>query len=723
MKYTFTTLILFLLSTTLSFAQKQLTLEELWSGKYQSKSMQAVNALKNSNQYARIELGANGESQEINLYDFKTLEKSKTIFSTQNQTAIQNIDAYVFDDKEEKLLLATHSEPIYRHSSIASYFIYDLRSKKLSTFTDRKISEPTFSKDGTKIAYAFENNLYIYNLTDQTTITVTKDGKKNHIINGISDWVYEEEFAVVRMFEWSVEGDQLAFVRFDETNVPEYSMDIYGSGLYPTQQVFKYPKAGEENAKVSLHLYDLKTQKSTTVDLSEFTDFYIPRIKWTNENNFLSFQLINRHQNDLKLYFFDVKNKEKKLVLNEKDAAYVDVTDHLTFLKDNSFVWSSEKDGYNHLYHFDKNGKQLNQITTGNWELTNYYGIDEKTKTLYYQSVERGSTLRDIYAIGLNGKGKKRLSNDKGTNSALFSPAFDYFILTHSSNTTPPQYTLNSSKDGKVVKNILDNKNLTTHLEAYQLPQKEYFTIPTENNWEMNAWILKPKDFDPTKKYPILMYQYSGPGSQQVADKWWDTNDFWHAMLTQKGYIVVTVDGRGTGFKGAAFKKTTQNQLGKFEVEDQIIAAQYLRNFNYIDPARIGIWGWSFGGFMASNCLLKANDVFKTAIAVAPVTNWRYYDTIYTERYLKTPQENPTGYDDNSPIFFANQLEGNFLLIHGSADDNVHVQNSMAMIESLVQENKSFDWLIYPDKNHGIYGGKTRLQLYTKMTKYLLEHL
>lgn len=723
MKHLYTTLILYILSSTLSFAQKQLTLEELWSGAYQSTSMQAVNALKNSNHYARIERNASGNSQEINLYDFKTLEKTKTVFSTQNHTAIQSIDAYIFDEKEGKLLLATQSEPIYRHSFVASYFIYDLNTKTLKSFTDRKIAEPTFSKDGNKIAYAFENNLYIYDLKSDQTITVTTDGKKNHIINGISDWVYEEEFAVVRMFEWSLDGNKLAYVRFDETNVPEYSMDLYGNGLYPTQQVFKYPKAGEENTKVSLHLYDSATKSTQTVDLSEYNDFYIPRIKWTNDANYLSFQVINRHQNDLKLYFVDEKTNQKKLILNEKDKAYVDITDNLTFLNDNSFVWTSEKDGFNHLYHYDKTGKLINQITKGNWELTNYYGIDEKSKILYYQSVERGSTLRDIYSIQLNGKNKTLLSKEKGSNQAVFSPKFDYFIRTYSSTTTPPIYTLNSAKDGKTVKEILHNNTLLTKLKSYELPQKEFLQIPTEGNLELNAWIMKPKDFDATKKYPLLMYQYSGPGSQQVADKWWDTNDFWHAMLTQKGYIVVAVDGRGTGFKGAEFKKLTQNQLGKLEVEDQIIAAKYLRNFNYIDPARIGIWGWSFGGFMSSNCLLKANDVFKTAIAVAPVTNWRYYDTIYTERYLKTPQENPTGYDDNSPIFFANQLEGNFLLIHGSADDNVHVQNSMAMIEALVQQNKAFDWLIYPDKNHGIYGGKTRLHLYTKMTKYLLENL
>lgn len=723
MRNLYVALLLCLVNSPWAFSQKQITLEELWSGHYQSQAMQSVNALKNTNQFTRIEVDLDNKHQEINLYDFKNLQKVATLFSTQNHQALQHIDSYLFNEDETDLLIATQSDPIYRHSFVAHYFLYNLKTKTLESFTDRKIANPTFSKDGTKIAYAFENNLYIYDRKSQKTIQVTHDGIPNQIINGISDWVYEEEFAVVRQFDWNQSSDHLAYVRFDETAVPEFSMDVYGHDLYPTQQRFKYPKAGEANAKVSLHLFNLNTQTTTSINLKEFEDFYIPRIQWTQDSSTLSFQVLNRHQNDLKLYFANAQTQQKTQILHEVDKAYVDITDDLTFLKDNSFIWTSEKEGYRHLYHYDSKGKLINQITNGNWEITQYYGLDEARKILYYQSVEQGSTQRDLYSIGLNGKNKKRLSQKHGTHQAIFSPDWNYFIQTFSNATTAPRYTLHKTKDGSLVQNILDNSVLQNRLKAYRLPQKEFIEIPLASNLKLNAWVLKPTDFDPKKKYPLLMYQYSGPGSQQVADKWWDSNDFWHAMLTQKGYIVVAVDGRGTGFKGAAFKKLTQNQLGKLEVEDQISAAQYFRELDYIDADRIGIWGWSYGGFMSTTCLLKANELFKTAIAVAPVTNWRYYDTVYTERYLKTPQENPTGYDENSPLFYADQLKGNLLLIHGTADDNVHVQNTMTMIEALIQANKDFDWLIYPDKNHGIYGGNTRLHLYRKMTDYLIEKL
>ncbi|WP_430614225.1 S9 family peptidase [Flavobacterium sp. JP2137] len=718
-----TTLLFCLIALNMAFGQKQISLNEIWNGSLQPQRMVSVSAMKNSNQYSLVEYNANSSSSQINSYDFATLKKASTLFDTALFPAIKSIDDYKFSADEKKILIATLSSPIFRHSFTADYYLYDIATKTLEKVGDSPIQEPTFSTDGTQLAYAQNNNLYHYNISTKTATAITHDGKKNHIINGISDWVYEEEFAVVSQFAWNGDGTKIAYVKFDETEVPEYSMDIYGKGLYPTQSVFKYPKAGEKNALVSLHIYDVKTQKTAAVDLSNYSDFYIPRIQWTNESAFLSVQVLNRHQNHLDLLFIDAKDASKKVVLSETDPAYIDITDHLTFLKDNSFIWSSEKDGYLHLYHYSKTGQLLKQLTKGPWEITEYYGLHEKTKTLYFQSVENGSTKRDVFSIQLDGKNKKQLTTDSGTNSALFSPNFDLFINTFSSSVQAPTYTLKQSKNGQTLKTIVSNETLNNRLNDYQLPEKEFLEIPTEHGGMMNAWIMKPKNFQAGKKYPVLMYQYSGPGSQQVADKWWDTNDFWHAMLTQHDYIVVAVDGRGTGFKGAKFKKSTQNQLGKLEVEDQIIAAKYLGNFNYIDPSRIGIWGWSFGGFMSTNCLLKGADVFKAAIAVAPVTNWRFYDTIYTERYLKTPQENAAGYDENSPIFFADQLQGKYLLIHGSADDNVHVQNTMVMIEALVQQNKQFDWLIYPDKNHGIYGGATRLQLYTKMTDFILNNL
>ena len=474
---------------------------------------------------------------------------------------------------------------------------------------------------------------------------------------------------------------------------------------------------------MSLHIYDVASKGTQKVNLSQYADFYIARMQWTNEANVLSAQVLNRHQDNLDLLFIDGNSGATKVVLNEKDKAYVDVTDNLTFLKDNSFIWTSEKDGFNHIYLYDKTGKLKNQVTKGNWEVTNYYGFDEKTNTVFYQSVENGSINRDVYSINLNGKNKVRLSKKTGTNAATFSPNFQYFINTFSSATQPTTYTLNEAKTGAQVQVIENNEALASKLKAYNLPAKEFFVLKTAKGNELNAWILKPKDFDPTKKYPVFMYQYSGPGSQQVNNDWNSNDDYWFQMLAQQGYIVACVDGRGTGFKGAAFKKVTQKELGKYEVEDQIDAAKVIGNYPYVDKNRIGIWGWSYGGFMASNCIMKGNDVFKMAIAVAPVTNWRFYDSIYTERYMQTPQENASGYDENSPINHVTKLKGKFLLIHGSGDDNVHVQNSMQMMEALIQANKQFDSQIYPDKNHGIYGGKTRVQLFTKMTNFIKENL
>ena len=496
-------------------------------------------------------------------------------------------------------------------------------------------------------------------------------------------------------------------------------MDIYKTSLYPTQDTFKYPKAGEKNSVVSLHLYDVKAQKAIQIPLEAY---YIPRLQWTKEANILSVQTLNRHQNDFNIIFVDALTKQFKSVYHEVDKAYVSITNDLTFLEDNSFIISSEKKGNNHLYHYDKNGKLLKQITQGKWEVTEYYGYNPKTKQIFYQSTEPGSINRGIYSIALSGKNKKALATEEGTNEATFSPDFSLFINEYSSAQKPNFYTLNDSKTGKVVKEILNNKELEQRVSQYHIGKKEFFELTTKNGNKLNAWMIKPANFDENKKYPLFMCQYSGPGSQQVSNTWSGFDTFWYHMLAQKGYIILCVDGRGTGYKGADFKKCTYKQLGKYELEDQIEAATIVGNYKYIDKDRIGIWGWSFGGFMASNCILRG-EVFKMSIAVAPVTNWRFYDTVYTERYMQTPQENPEGYDNNSPLTYAKNLNKKFLLVHGTADDNVHVQNSMRLIESLVQYNKTFDWAIYPDKNHGIYGGNTRRHLYEKLTNFVLNNL
>ncbi|WP_297509636.1 S9 family peptidase [Flavobacterium sp.] len=704
-------------------AQQKVSVEAIYSGVFRPKGMEELQAMKNANQYTVLNTDRTTQSQQIDLYDYATLKKVSTLLDTKNFTILsEGIDSYVFSADEKQLLIANNSVPIYRHSFTADYFLYDLTSKSLRKILTQ-VQEPLFSPDGKKIAYVKTNNLYVLDVASGTSTTITEDGEKNAIINGITDWVYEEEFAFVRAFDWSADSKKIAFIRFDERQVPEFSMDIYQKALYPGQEKFKYPKAGEKNAAVSLHIFDLIANLKKEVNLSQYKDFYIARMRWTNDANVLCAQVLNRHQNNLDLLFIDGTTTAAKVVLNEKDNAYVDVHDNLTFLKDNSFIWTSEHDGWNHIYVYDKNGKLKNQVTKGAWEVTAYYGFDEKTKSIFYQSTENGSIVRDVYRICIDGKRKIKLSKQEGTNAAMFSPNFEYFINTYSSATVPPMYSLHSAKEGDQVQMILENSSLTEKLKAYDLPAKEFFVLTTAKGHALNAWMIKPKNFDATKKYPVFMYQYSGPGSQQVANDWLDTNDYWFMQLAQQGYITVCVDGRGTGFKGAAFKKCTQKELGKFEVEDQIDAAKFLGTYPYVDSTRIGIFGWSFGGFMASNCLFKGADVFKMAIAVAPVTNWRFYDSIYTERYMQTPQENASGYDDNSPINHVSKLKGSFLLIHGTADDNVHVQNSMQMIEALVQANKQFDWAIYPDKNHGIYGGKTRIQLFNKMTNFIKEKL
>ncbi|MDX1363732.1 MAG: S9 family peptidase [Arenibacter latericius] len=706
--------------TALVAQNKKVTLEEIYSGTFGTKGMDRLRSLKNGDQYTILNVDRRNGVSSIDKYDYKTLEKAETILSSSKSNSIPFFTSYEFSSDESKLLLATEITPIFRRSTLGVYYVYDINSKKITKISEDKIQEPSISPDGSKVAYVRDNNIYIYNLVSNTTSQVTTDGEKNKIINGVTDWVYEEEFAFVRAFEWNSNGTKLAFIRFDETNVPEFSMDVYGSELYQTQTVFKYPKAGEDNAQVSLHMLDVNSGKVTAIDLNN--PYYIPRIKWMNNPDFLSVQTLNRHQNNLKLVQVNAKNGSTQTLLEETDDAYLDVTDNLTFLKDDSFIWTSEQDGYNHIYLYDSTGKLKNQVTKGAWEVTNYYGYDSKSGRIYYQSTENGSINRDVYSIRNNGKTKKRLSQKLGRNSADFSADFTYFINTYSSATTPPEFTLHRASNGNKIKDILDNRNLLVKLQDYNLSPKEFSTIEVNGN-ELNMWMIKPTNFDANKKYPMFMTQYSGPGSQSVSNSWMGSNDYWYQMLADEGYIVVCVDGRGTGFKGAEFKKVTYKELGKYEVEDQIDAAKKLSELPYIDENRTGIWGWSYGGFMSTNCLLKGNDTFEMAIAVAPVTSWRFYDTIYTERFMRTPQENPSGYDENSPINYPELLKGKYLLVHGSSDDNVHVQNAMRMVEALVQANKQFEWDIYPDKNHGIYGGNTRLHLYTRMTNFIKQNL
>lgn len=709
---------------------KEVSVAAIYDGTFRTEGMDVLRSRNNGTQYTLLNYDRVNKIQTIDLYEYETLEKTATLLSTEDLEGISYMSSYTFSADESKVLLATDLTPIYRRSTLGSYFVYDFNDKSLIKIADVGIQEPSLSPDGSKVAYGYENNIYLFDLKTKQTKQLTFDGEKNRIINGITDWVYEEEFGFVRAFEWSPEGTHIAFLRFDETEVPEYSMPIYGEDLYPTLQTFKYPKAGENNAVVSLHLMELEGVKTATIPVDAY---YIPRIKWKNNPDELAFQTFNRHQNELVLYEFNKRSGALSVLHTERDAAYVDVNDNLTFLVDDSFIWSSEKDGYNHLYLHDKSGKEKRQLTSGDWEVTSYYGYDEKRKKIFFQSTAMGSINRDVYSVGINGKNLRRLTAQDGVNRASFSADFTYFINAHSNAVTPPSYTLNTTVPKKrvrdanagqslMLKTIVDNTALLNTLEDYNISPKEFSTLAVNGN-DLNMWMIKPADFDPSKKYPLLMFQYSGPGSQSVSNTWMSANDYWYQLLQSKGYIIACVDGRGTGFKGRDFKKSTYLQLVRYESDDQIAAAEQLSALPYIDENRTGIWGWSFGGDMAMHSILKGNEVFETAISVAPVTSWRFYDTIYTERFMRTPQENPEGYDLNSPLNYADQLKGKLLLVHGSADDNVHFQNTMRMVEALVQANKQFDWAVYPDKNHGIYGGKTREQLYTKMTQFILNNL
>ena len=576
-----------------SSGTKEITLEDIWGNTFSIQRMNALNSMK-GDFYTLLNRDENGISR-VDKYQYKTLEKVTTVVDGKQIGRLGKFESYVFNNDETKLILGIDLQKVYRRSKKGTYYAYDIASKRVSLI-GKNIQEPTFSPDNSKIAYAQNNNLFILNLQTNKITQVTQDGRVNSIINGTTDWVYEEEFGFVRAYEWSNNGQYIAFLRFDESRVREFSMNVTGNDLYPTQHVFKYPKAGEDNAKVSLHMYDLNSKKTAKMKLDKYE--YIPRIKWSSHVNTLIVTTLNRRQNDLKLFKINASNSNATLLLNEKDEAYVDIHDNLTFLNDHSFIWTSEKDGFNHVYHYDFNGKLINQITRGNWEVTNYYGFHPNNNKIYYQSVENGSINRGVYSIDLDGKNKKLLSNSTGNNHASFSDNLNYFINTHSTTEEPPTYSLYSS-EGEMLKVIKDNASLKEKLATYKISPKEFSTIKI-NGEELNMWMIKPTDFNPNKAYPLLMFQYSGPGSQQVINRWNGANDYWHQMLAQQGMIIACVDPRGTGLKGRDFKKVTQNELGKYEVEDQIAAARELGNRSYIDKDHIGIWGWSYGGFMST---------------------------------------------------------------------------------------------------------------------------
>ena len=714
------TLLLIIISSAL-YSQKTLSLDSLWSGKYDADRLESIRSMKDGQSYTILKKLKEAKATQIIEYYYQNPKQWNILFDSDDYIDIESFSDYTFSKNEKKLLLESNVIPVYRRSKVADYWVFDLTTKELQKVSDNKIQEPLLSPDASKVAYVFQRNIFVKDLKSRQIKQLTFDGNYQ-IINGITDWVYEEEFGFVRAFDWSPDSKQVVYMRFDESKVPIFSMDIYGSEVYQFPYMFRYPKAGEDNSKIDLYIVDTATNARKKIFLEDENPYYIPRIKFDGGQNSLIVQTLNRHQNHLKLLRWNTTNESTQLLLEEKDDTYISIHDNLKFLNDNSFLWTSERDGFNHVYHYDQNGNLIQQITKGEWEVTSLYSFNHKAKEIYYQSVEGGSTERFIYSIKLNGKGKRLIQGNKGTNGASFSANGNYYIHSFSDERIPPKYFIYKTKKNKLLSSVLDNEKLKNKIEDFQFSDRVFSTVNI-NEEELNMWMIKPIDFDPSKKYPLLLFQYSGPGSQEVANRWGDEELLWHKNLANQGYIIACIDGRGTGFKGAAFKKSTYLNLVKYETLDQIAVAKYLGELHYIDKSRIGIWGWSFGGHMATHCLLTGNDTFSMAIAVAPVTNWRFYDTIYTERFMRTPQENPEGYDMNSPLNYADQLNGKFLIIHGSADDNVHVQNTMRIVEALIQANKQFEWMIYPDKNHGIFGGNTRKHLFTKMTEFIHKNL
>lgn len=716
-----------------AYTQKALTNRDIWaSPQFSAEMVGGLASMKDGLHYTALD--NEGEEVVINQYAYRTGDKVGTIVRgnelvPSGATSPIALEDYRFSGDERKLMIGTATEPIYRYSYQAHHYVFDRASRTLVPLSDPakpKQQLATFSPDGSKAAFVRENDLFVVDLGTMRETQVTFDGRRNAILNGATDWVYEEEFALVQGYAWSPQGTKLLYLRSDESGVPEFDMAMYQGRLYPSEHRFKYPKAGETNSSVQLFSYELATNTSRAIALGATGEVYIPRLGWTQNDNKLWFMRMNRLQNEKVIATVDLSERglmpQPQVVYREEQRTYVEVTDDLHFLSDDSgFVLSSERDGWNHVYFVPMNGEPR-QLTRGGWDVVSVKGVDERAGQVIFTAAKDSPETQQVLAVPLSGKGLLELSPKGGHNDAEFSTGFRFFINTRSTLNTVPVVTLHAG-NGKLVKVLKDNTRLQAKAEEFGLAPRSFFQFTTEGGVELRGWMLKPRDFDPAKKYPVLMVQYSGPNSNEVLDQWDGRGQLWHTMLAQKGYLVACIDPRGTGHRGREFRHVTYGQLGRYETEDQIAAARWLAAQPYVDGSRIGIWGWSYGGYMSSLCITKGADVFKAAIAVAPVTNWRYYDSIYTERYMGLPKDNAAGYDDNSPINHADKLRGHYFLIHGMADDNVHFQNAAEMTNALVKANKPFDQFAYPDRNHGIYGGSTRLHLYEMMTDWLVEHL
>lgn len=709
-------------------AQKQITLEDLFvNGTFNQKSVQGLRSMNDGNHYTVMESGA-----RVVKYSYQSGEKVSVVFdlSTIENAPINRFNQYEFSSDETKILLTTDIEPIYRHSYTAAYYVWNSVTQELTPLSDKgKQQLATFSPDGERVAYVRDNNLFVKSLRFGTENQITYDGERNRIINGAPDWVYEEEFGFSKAFAWSPDSKFLAFMQFDESEVREFSMAMFQGlqpsldefSLYPGEETFKYPKAGEKNSIVKVMVHEIRSRTTITADTGEETDQYIPRINWTPDANDLVIMRLNRRQDQLDVLYSNPFTGDSRMIYREKNDKFVDqdFLDKFIFLDNGHFVVTSERNGYSHLYLHDKQGFELAQLTNGDFDVTDFYGYDPGRKLFYYQAAAESPTRREVYYTSQDGKKKGKLSSLQGTNQAAFAKGFKYYINYFSNSTTPNLVTLHDWQ-GKQIRVLESNEALKNTVKDYAVAMKEFFTFKTSEGIELHGWMLKPAGFNPSQKYPVLITQYSGPNSQQVLDNF---RVGWNEYLAQEGFVVVSVDPRGTGARGEAFRKATYMQLGKYESDDMVEAARYLAGQSYIDGQKIAIWGWSYGGFMTALTMSKGGELFRAGISVAPVTSWRFYDSIYTERYMRTPRENPDGYDDNSPLSHAGKIKGRMLLVHGTADDNVHVQNSMELAEAMVQGNVQFEMMIYTNRNHGIRGGNTTMHLYKMKTDFLKREL
>ena len=715
-------------------AGEKLSLKEMTRGAFRSEVMQAVRPLADGETYGQM----SADGKRVESYSFRTGQQVAVLFdvATARGAKLEEVDDYIMSPDGRRMLIQTQTKPIYRHSFTAVYYIYDIRNNKLEPLSDGGPQQtPVFSPDGNQIAFVRDNNIYLVKLLyDNAESQVTKDGKRNEIINGIPDWVYEEEFSTNSSMVFSADSKQLVWIRYDESAVKQYSMQLF-KGLYPERTEFaeypgaytyKYPVPGEVNSQVSVWSYDIQSRQTRKIAVPLDADGYIPRIKATSDPSKIAVFTMNRHQDQLRIYMANPLSTVCQLAIEDQVEKYIkeEVLDEVQ-ITDQHILLPSERDGFNHLYLYNLNGQLQRQIVTDKYEVREVYGYDEKTGDTYFAANPNGPLEQQVMVAHANGK-LETLTVKAGVNRAIFSQNFKYFINSWSDINHPVVYTL-CQNNGKMLLTLIDNQKLLKKLADYELGTKEFFSFTTSEGVQLNGWMVKPADFNPQKQYPVIMYQYGGPGSQQVLNQWGigmnGNGAILEQYLCQEGYICVCVDNRGTGGRGAAFEKCTYLRLGELEARDQVETALWLGQQTYVDKERIGIWGWSYGGWNTLMSMSEGRPVFKAGVAIAPPTNWRFYDTIYTERYMRTPQENKQGYDDVNPIARAAQLHGALLICHGLADDNVHYQNTAEYVEALVQADKDFRQLVYTNRNHSIYGGNTRNHLFRQAIDHFNANL